>query len=183
MKRLLEQSLRELVACNSVSSTQEHLDQSNRNMIDLLAQWFSELGWRIQILESPSATSVKKWNLLASIGPEEADQPFLFHGHTDTVPAQTNAWKDDPWRLRIQDGRWVGLGSADMKGFFAALRVSSKQLGLPLRHLKRRITLVASADEETTMNGMRSLLHHSALVGSFGVVVGEPDPADSCGSP
>ncbi len=44
----------------------------------------------------------------------------MLAGHSDTVPFDDGAlWQTDPLKLTEVDGRWVGLGSCDMKGFFA----------------------------------------------------------------
>ncbi len=39
----------------------------------------------------------------------------LFNVHLDTVPA-SKAWSADPLRLRVTDGRAIGLGACDIKG-------------------------------------------------------------------
>jgi acetylornithine deacetylase len=44
----------------------------------------------------------------------------LFNVHLDTVPA-CEGWSADPLRLRVEDGRAIGLGACDIKGAAAGL--------------------------------------------------------------
>jgi acetylornithine deacetylase len=44
----------------------------------------------------------------------------LFNVHLDTVP-DAPAWSADPLRLRVEDGRAIGLGACDIKGAAAGL--------------------------------------------------------------
>lgn len=53
-----------LIAASSVSCTQPELDQTNRPVVDLLASWLGDLGFRCEIRE----VSPGKFNLLASYG-------------------------------------------------------------------------------------------------------------------
>ena len=101
-----------LIAASSVSCTQPELDQTNRPVVDLLASWLGDLGFRCEIRE----VSPGKFNLLASYG--SGPGGLVLAGHTDTVPYDEALWSSDPLRLDERDGRWYGLGSCDMKGFF-----------------------------------------------------------------
>lgn len=53
-----------LIAAPSVSCTQPALDQSNRPVIDLLAGWLGDLGFKCEIQQ----VTPGKFNLLASRG-------------------------------------------------------------------------------------------------------------------
>jgi acetylornithine deacetylase len=44
----------------------------------------------------------------------------LFNVHLDTVP-DSPGWSADPWRLRVEGDRAIGLGSCDIKGAAAGL--------------------------------------------------------------
>ena len=44
----------------------------------------------------------------------------VFNVHLDTVP-ESKAWTADPLRLRVRDGRAIGLGACDIKGAAAGL--------------------------------------------------------------
>ena len=58
--------LHSLVSLPSVSSTQSELDQGNRAVIDILAQWLEELGFSIEIQALNDSGS--KANLIATRG-------------------------------------------------------------------------------------------------------------------
>ena len=108
--------LRQLIAAPSVSSPEARFDQSNRGVVELLADWAEALGFavRVEALESESG----KANLIATLG--AGSDGLVLSGHTDTVPFDADRWTGDPFALTERDGRLFGLGTADMKGFFAA---------------------------------------------------------------
>lgn len=106
---------RALIATPSISATEEALDQSNESLINLLAGWFSDLGFNVEIQPVPGTRN--KFNLLASTG--QGAGGLLLTGHTDTVPFDDGRWTRDPFTLTEHDNKLYGLGTADMKGFFA----------------------------------------------------------------
>lgn len=156
----------ELVALPSVSCAQPALDQSNRKVIELLASWFSELNFKIEILETPEP---EKFNLIATYG--EGDGGLVLAGHTDTVPYDLHHWQSDPFILQEKDGRLYGLGTSDMKSFFALALEAIK----PLRDKKPKhpIIILATADEESSMNGARALVSANKPKGRY-AIIGEP---------
>jgi acetylornithine deacetylase len=159
--------LRTLVATPSVSSPDDRFDQSNRGVIDLVAEWAAELGFAVRVEELPGPSG--KANLIATLG--EGDDGLVLSGHTDTVPYNADRWTDDPFVLTERDGNLHGLGSADMKGFFAAAlhaiaRFEPSQLQQP-------ITLLGTADEESTMDGARALAEKGERLGRY-AIIGEP---------
>jgi acetylornithine deacetylase len=52
----------------------------------------------------------------------------VFNVHLDTVPA-SNAWSDDPLRLRVTHDRAIGLGACDIKGAAAGLLAAAEDTG------------------------------------------------------
>ena len=86
------QSLTQLIACSSISSTQPSWDQGNKEVIQLLATWFEQLGFSIEVQQVPETTN--KFNLLAKLGTGEGG--LLLAGHSDTVPFDENRWQSDP---------------------------------------------------------------------------------------
>lgn len=159
--------VRKLVATPSVSSPDDRFDQSNRGVIDLVADWAAEIGFAVRI-EALSGRSGKA-NLIATLG--EGDEGLVLSGHTDTVPYSAERWTDDPFVLTERDGKLHGLGTADMKGFFAAaLHAIARFEAGELRH---PITLLGTADEESTMNGARALAEHGERFGRY-AIIGEP---------
>ena len=154
-----------LIAAPSVSCTQPDLDQSNRAVIDLLATWLGDLGFRCDI----QTVSPGKFNLLATYG--SGPGGLVLAGHSDTVPFDEQLWSSDPLKLTEQDGRWVGLGSCDMKGFFALVIDAVQPL---LQHdFKQPLLILATCDEESSMSGARALAEAGAPLGRA-AVIGEP---------
>src|SRR5687768_10484563 len=109
-----------LVALPSVSSANSVLDMGNRPVIEHLANVFSALGFKCEVLTL--AGNPYKANLIATRGAGEGG--LVLAGHTDTVPFDENLWTVNPLQLTQKDGRLYGLGSTDMKGFFAVVHAA-----------------------------------------------------------
>ena len=161
----LKDRFAQLLALPSVSCTQPALDQSNRPVVELLANWLGDLGFACELQEIAPG----KFNLLASLG--SGPGGLVLAGHTDTVPYDESLWKSDPLRLNERDGRWYGLGSCDMKGFFAiAIEALLPLLDKPLR---QPLLILATCDEESSMAGARALAEAGRPLGRA-AVIGEP---------
>ncbi|HKK13540.1 MAG TPA: acetylornithine deacetylase [Gammaproteobacteria bacterium] len=157
----------DLVAAPSVSSVNADFDQSNQAVVDRLAQWVEDLGWRVQVLPVPDHPG--KSNLVATLGTGEGG--LVLSGHTDTVPFDAEGWSQDPFALTERDGRLYGLGTCDMKAFFAlALEAAA---GLKATDLAEPVILVATADEESSMAGAKALVQAGQPRARHGVI-GEP---------
>jgi acetylornithine deacetylase len=164
----------ELVAADSVSSPDPTWDSSNRKVINHLSAYAERDGWSVDIQELESGGDGKA-NLIATLGNKEnaEDEPagLVLSGHTDTVPFDAGGWNSDPLKLTERDGKLYGLGSTDMKGFFAvALEAAS---AFDPAKFKAPLYLLATADEESTMNGARSL-SRAQLPLAKAAIVGEP---------
>jgi acetylornithine deacetylase len=154
-----------LIAAPSVSCTQASLDQSNRAVIDLLSSWLGDLGFACDVQQ----VSPGKFNLLASYG--SGPGGLVLAGHSDTVPFDEALWQSDPLKLSEIDGRWVGLGSCDMKGFFALI-IEAVQPLLSQR-FQQPLLILATCDEESSMSGARALASAGKPLGRA-AVIGEP---------
>lgn len=161
--------VRELVGLPSVSSPDPHFDLQNRQVVDRLAEWAEALGFRTAVQSLPH--DERKANLVATLGDGD-EAGLVLSGHTDTVPCDEGAWATDPYELTERDGRLYGLGTADMKGFFAAALDAVQRVGGRDR-LRRPLVLVATADEESGMAGGRALAHAGTLR-ARGAIIGEP---------
>jgi acetylornithine deacetylase len=151
-KNLRIERIAKLVAQPSVSSAAPGWDQSNRGVIDELASWLDDAGFAVQVLPLPHAPS--KANLIATLGKGEGG--LVLAGHTDTVPYDVERWTSDPFKLREADGKLYGLGTCDMKAFFALALEAAE--GLNASRLKAPLIVLATADEESSMDGARALL-------------------------
>ena len=163
----LQEMMQHLIGSPSVSSVSPEWDQSNAQVIDLLADWCESLGLRVERL--PIAGHRGKFNLVASAG--SGPDGLVLSGHTDTVPYDEARWSSDPFVLTERDNRWYGLGTCDMKGFFAVVLAAIR--GIDLAQLKHPLILVATADEESSMCGAKSLLDSHRQLGRH-AVIGEP---------
>jgi len=159
--------VRALVETPSVSSPDDRFDQSNRGVVDLVADWADELGFAVQI--EALRGQADKANLIATLG--QGDDGLVLSGHTDTVPYNAERWTDDPFVLTERDGKLHGLGAADMKGFFAAALHAIARF--QPADLRRPITLLGTADEESTMDGARALVERGESLGRY-AIIGEP---------
>ena len=159
--------LKTLVGVPSVSCTDSERDQGNLGVLEHLGNWLGDLGFDVQLLPLPEKPG--KGNLIARRG--EGEDGLVLAGHTDTVPCDESLWRDDPFSLKERDGRFYGLGSCDMKGFFplalaAAQRHADSKFTRPL-------TIVATADEESSMDGARQLAAQG-IPKARAAVIGEP---------
>ena len=143
---------------------------SNLEFIDFVKNEAERAGATCKIVESEDG---RKANLLAALGPSDRSG-ILLSGHSDVVPVDGQAWTSDPFRLRRQNGRLYGRGTADMKGFIAcALTLFNKAAK---RKLTTPLSLACSYDEELGCIGVRRLL---AMMEKMAVrprfcIVGEP---------
>lgn len=169
MKKLpnFQNALHQLIASPSISANSATWDQSNEGVINLLASWFETLGFQITIQEVPESRG--KFNLLAKLG--DGNGGLLLSGHSDTVPFDQKQWQSDPFEIKSANDKFYGLGTCDMKGFFAFILQACK--GLSAKQLKKPLYILASADEETTMAGARFFIE-SQLAKPDVAIIGEP---------
>jgi acetylornithine deacetylase len=157
----------QLIASPSVSSISPQWDQGNQSVIELLSSWFSGLGFEVEVL--PIAGHTGKFNLIASSGAGPGG--LVLAGHTDTVPCDPHLWSSDPFKLKERDNRLYGLGSADMKSFFALIVEALREIDRT--HLQQPLTIIATADEESTMCGAKALVALQRKLGRH-ALIGEP---------
>jgi acetylornithine deacetylase len=93
---------------------------------------------------------------------------LLFNVHVDTVPADPG-WAGDPFALRVDGDRAVGLGACDIKGAAACLVVAA-------RRAPGDVALLFTSDEEAgSSRCVRAFLASAAAGPAYrGVVIGEP---------
>ncbi|RLJ19841.1 acetylornithine deacetylase [bacterium endosymbiont of Escarpia laminata] len=163
----LMEMTRTLIAAPSVSSVNPSWDMGNQPVIEVLSGWLESLGFKIEIVPIPGHRN--KFNLVASAG--SGSEGLVLSGHTDTVPFDEEKWHSDPLQLVERDNRFYGLGTTDMKGFFAVVIEAIREL--PLHDLKQPLTLIATADEESTMCGAQALVDLHRRLGRH-ALIGEP---------
>lgn len=158
--------IRGLVALPSVSAVQPTWDQGNLAVVERLADWLESLGFRCELL---ALADPRKANLVATLG--SGPGGLVLAGHTDTVPFDSAGWRHDPFGGIEADGRLYGLGTADMKSFLALAAEAAR--GLRAQDLRRPLVILATADEESSMDGARALVAAGRPLGRF-AVIGEP---------
>lgn len=159
-----EQLLAELVAFPTVAGT------PNGELIAFAAERLAAAGATVRVSEGarPGAR-----NLHAVLGPAEVPG-LVLSAHTDVVAVEGQDWRRDPFTLHADGGRLYGRGTADMKGFIAAVLAVVAELDAPTLH--RPVHVVLSSDEELGCLGIRPLLPAlaEAVAGPSLTVVGEP---------
>jgi len=165
-----------LISLPSISAIDEKLNLSNKDVINNLANWCQTLGFECEITELENAPG--KYNLLARLNPNDFQKEqkkihsgLMLAGHTDTVPFDENQWSLNPFTLTETDNKLFGLGSIDMKGFFAFILHALQELNLA--DLKQPLIILATADEETTMAGAQQICQHKNLKPAR-CIIGEP---------
>ncbi len=114
-----------------------------------------------------------KANLHAIIGPRVAGGIAL-SAHVDVVPVEGQDWLADPFVLRQEDGRLIGRGATDMKGFLACILAMLPTM--LAADLARPFHLCLTHDEETTFRGADRLMDELGVEGPPPAlcIVGEP---------
>ncbi|ALO44846.1 acetylornithine deacetylase [Pseudohongiella spirulinae] len=158
-----------LLRLPSISSTNNTLDMSNMPVINYLAEQFEALGFQCEIMPCDSASGQAKANLIATLG--SGPGGLVLAGHTDTVPMDPELWSVDPLQMTEKDGRLYGLGSTDMKGFFALiLEAVQNYVDQPLQ---QPLIVLATSDEETSMFGARKIAEAGRPKARY-AIIGEP---------
>ena len=166
-----------LLRCRSVTP-------EDGGALAVVAEAATALGFACHRLEFAAPDTAPIGNLYARLG--RSGRNFCFAGHTDVVPpGETARWSSPPFDARIERGRLIGRGAADMKGAIACFVAA---VG---RFLEGRgtgfdgsISLLITGDEEgIAVNGTRRVLDWLAERGERldACLVGEPTSAAALG--
>lgn len=121
---------------------------SNRPLVELaahLAQRAEDAGFRVERCVSDEHPG--KATVVATVGPTQSDgSGLVVSGHMDVVPTEGQPWTCDPFQVTERGGRWLGRGTADMKGFLAVVTTALRRI--PRSQWRRELTLVWTHDEE-----------------------------------
>lgn len=143
---------------------------SNLELIGFVRAWLDMHDVPYRLSFDPTG---RKANLHATIGPVQPGG-LAFSGHLDTVSTDGQTWTGDPFTLRKQNGRLIGRGACDMKGFVAAVLAAVPDI--KARKPARPVHLLLTYDEEVGYHGARRLiedLEESGLLPAA-CLVGEP---------
>ena len=158
--------LRNLIAFDTTSGT------SNSDFLSYVDSIVTACGGSGKLVDYDPARGI--FNYLATLGAtSEHGLGTVLSAHTDTVPSDGQAWTSAPYELTVHDGRAVGRGTADMKGFIACALVALESVSRS--GSDRPVSLLLTADEEIGCLGMRTITTSvDALDLADGFVVGEP---------
>lgn len=141
--------LARLIAFESVSAL------PSRPICDFIEQYLRAAGCRTWRQDWDAG---RKANLLAWRDPAGQSWPgcdespaserpgLILSGHVDVVPAAEPEWGSPPFELRERAGRYLGRGTADMKGF-VALAVNALAES-PADSLRAPLALLLTSEEE-----------------------------------
>ena len=137
--------------------------KTNLPLIELLADRLDALGCRVRT-QTWDVAGVTKANLVAILGPAEADG-LTVSGHTDTVPFEGQpGWTRDPLALEVGDDRVYGRGTSDMKTFIVHTIEAARSIDAA--KLRRPLVFAFTADEEVGCLGAARLApEFAALLG------------------
>ncbi|MHA7772772.1 acetylornithine deacetylase [Roseibium sp. M-1] len=143
---------------------------SNLDLINYAAGLLADCGARVRVSEDRTG---RKANLFATLGPDISGG-IVLSGHTDVVPADAAEWTGDPFRMRTEEGRLLGRGTCDMKGFIAA--VLAKAPDYAALDLKRPLHVALTYDEEVGCFGARHLVEELSEgdIRPSVAIIGEP---------
>jgi len=156
--------LNDLIAFDTRSS------ESNLKLIEYVQHYLSKHGVESSRVFDETG---RKANLYATIGPKNR-AGLCLSGHTDVVPAAGQPWTVPPFEMTRGSDRVFGRGTADMKGFIAAVLASVPHFVATCKEVP--IHLAFSYDEEVGCRGVRGLLRElaAAPVKPLACIIGEP---------
>lgn len=147
--------LERIVSINSIFPNEFEL-------AEFLFNYLQENGFKVE----KHFISENRFNVLAEKG--KGNQSYLLYAHTDTVHIYGN-WLDNPFKLRIESDKAIGLGAADMKAGITAILKSVEEF--QPENYKLKITF--GVDEENYSEGAYKLSLTDWLKDVKGVLVPE----------
>ena len=163
--------LKKLVSIKSYDTTQ------NKKIIDYLESEFSKTANEIIKLKSPSDG---RESMIVGLNCDlkNINDAIVLAGHIDTVVADEAGYNTNPYIPTEIDGKLYGLGTIDMKSFFGVVLNNMERL----KQLNSPIVVVATGDEETTLNGATIVSEKFRELGVVPklTIVGEPTLGEIC---
>lgn len=138
--------LQKLISLQSFSTIE------NTEIIDYLKSVLSPVVQEIKCIKNANND---KMNLLVGVNTplENVQNAIILSGHIDTVIADESKYLTNPYLGVIKDDKIFGLGSIDMKSFFACILANLESI----KKLNAPIILAITSDEETDFKGVDSL--------------------------
>ncbi len=139
--------LRKLVSFNTIK------DKENKQIMDYIEDYLKKYNFSTRRIDK------------CLIAFNDPSPKIGFIGHTDTVDYES--WDGNPFELKEDGDKLIGLGSCDMKGGIAAILSSISKIDLN----KNKIALYFTNDEETSFEGIKSI---NKEIVTPNVIIGEP---------
>lgn len=163
--------LKELVSIKSYDT------KENKEIVAYLEKEFSK--YAKEIIKIKSKVSEKE-NMLIGLNCnlKNLSNAIVLSGHIDTVVADEKSYLTNPYVAVEKDGKVFGLGSIDMKSFFAVILNKAEQL----KEINLPIVIAISSDEETDFCGAEQLANKMKelnIVPKLSVI-GEPTNSGIC---
>jgi acetylornithine deacetylase len=164
-RNALTQTLRDMVAIDSVNPSLVKDAAGETEIADYLEQWMKAHGLDTKRYDVQPGRP----NVVGTLPGTGEGKTLLLNGHMDTVGV--DYMTISPFNPTIKDGRLYGRGSFDMKGGLAASMAAVKTIINEGTTLKGDVILVAVCDEEYASIGTEHLMKDTtadaAIVGEF----------------
>ena len=119
--------MRELEFLKKLVSIKSFDLNENKEIVDYLYSEFSKSAEEIILIKNDNND---KRNMLIGLNTKlkNINNAIILSGHIDTVPANEREYLTNPYNPVIKENRLYGLGSIDMKSFFACILSNVKKL-------------------------------------------------------
>lgn len=163
--------LKKLISIKSYSLTE------NKEIIEYLKGEFEKVAKEVLIIKNDDC---EKNNMLIGLNTKlkNVKDAIVLSGHIDTVTANECEYKTNPYDGVIVNDKIYGLGSIDMKSFFASILANIKNL----KKLPYPIIIAVTCDEETSFYGVEKItntMKNLNIQPKF-TIVGEPTSLKIC---
>ena len=139
--------LKDLVSFNTIK------DKENKEIMDYIENYLKDYNFKTERIDK------------CLIAYNDINPNIGFIGHTDTVDYES--WDGDPWTLKEDGDKLIGLGSCDMKGGIASILSVISKIDLN----NNKIALYFTNDEETAFGGIYRIRN---LIKPNNIIIGEP---------
>ena len=164
------ETLKQLVNIKSISL------EDNSEIINYLITKFQPYSKEILKISTPNSNST---NLLIGINTEiKNTKAIILSGHIDTVVANEQEYKTNPYFATILDNKMFGLGVIDMKCYFASIIDNLDKIS----KLNKPFIIAISGDEETNLNGIKEITKtlKQRNITPLVSIIGEPTSLNIC---
>lgn len=144
--------LSKLVSINSIFPSEQKISM-------FVVSYLKKIGFDVKTV----TTGKDRNNIIATYG--KSSSYLAFYAHLDTVPI-AKGWTQDPFTLKIKNGKAYGLGAGDVKdGLVGSIKTGEYAIANNMP-----IMLVFSVDEENISQGAHDLVD-SKLLKNIGCMV------------